>query len=198
ATLDRRSWRDLVPRWGVVAAGVLTFLAVAIAVLGLAAQPWADRYVAALPPNDVPQSPTDWTVHIDPDYRAELAASTGWLVLLSVVVCLAVVGLLVHLAVRRPSVSDPAVDAALRARTARVAIAIGLGWLGATVNAAQQRISMLHSAGHEGRPLPERPGWLSGWLTETVDVVSFVAVVGAILCWIWLAVPSRRSLASVG
>lgn len=197
ASLDRRTWRDLVPRWGVVVAGVLTVLAVAMAVLGLAAQPWADRYAAALPPNDVPQPPTDWTVHIDPEYRAEIANSTSWLALGSVALCLAATTSLVYLAVRRPAVADPAVDAALRTRTARVAVAIGFGWLGASVSTAQQRISMLQSQVDRPAPLPERPGWLTGELDQVLEIVALVTLISAVGCWMWLAMPSRRSLARV-
>lgn len=198
ASLDRRSWRDLVPRWAVVAAGVLTVLTVALSVVGLAAQPWADRYGAALPRNDTPQGPTGWQVNMSDDYRAEIVNSTSWLALGSVALCLAVVAVLVRLAVRRPAVADEAVDAALRTRTARVAVAIGLGWLASAAGLAEQRIDFLIAMGQDsGLPLPARPGWLTPGLGDIMGIVAPLTLLAGIVCWMWLAMPSRRSLARV-
>lgn len=195
ASLVPRSWRDLVPRWAVAVAGLLTVVAVALAVLGLAAQPWADRYAAALPPNDTPQPPTDWQVNVSAEHRAEMVTSTSWFALGNLVVCLATTALLVLLAVRRPAHADEAVDIALRTRSARVGVAIGLGWLGAVVQLTTQRIDFLGALDIADLPgMPEQPGWLTDELGVVTDVVGPVALFGAILCWVWLANPTRRSL----
>lgn len=195
ASLDPRSWRDLVPAWAIGVTAALTALAVALAVLGLTAQPWAERYLAALPDGGDPRAPGDWVVEVDPAQRAALATPGGWLTLGGVAVCLAVVWALVHLAVRRPSVPDPAVDTALRTRTARVAVAIGFPWLAGLVNDGQRRIAFLVGHADDGPPLPPPPGWLTPDLLRIVEIAGFVALVGALVCWMWLAVPSRRSLA---
>jgi hypothetical protein len=100
--------------------------------------------------------------------------ATSWLALGYAAAALVLTSLLVRLAVRRPAVDDEAVDAALRTRTARVAVGIGIGWLGAAVVLADQ------SAGHA-----------SG------DYTGLVAQLGAFVCWILVANPTRRSLAAV-
>jgi hypothetical protein len=146
ASLDRRSWRDLVPRWA-----VRTMAVTAVLTTGLA-----------------------------------LVAS-AWLALGYVLGCLVLVGGLVALAVRRPSVSDETVDAALRTRTARVAVGIGFGWLATAFNEANQRLQFLAFGG----PAPSRPVWLA----DAMGPATFVVVALAIVCWLWVAVPSRRSLA---
>ena len=152
ASLDRRSWRDLVPRWAVRTMAVAAVLAVGVAALGPA-----------------------------------------WLALAYVVACLLFVAGLVALAVRRPSVSDEAVDAALRTRTARVAVGIGFGWLGTALTVA---IGHLRSLTYV-RPEPvARPAWLTTEVGDVLDIAAFLVVVGMIVCWMWVAVPSRRSLAT--
>jgi hypothetical protein len=179
ASLDRRTWRDLVPWWAIAVTGVLVAWAGTLVALGFAAQPWADRYAAADPAAD---------------NRALLLDPTGWRTLGGLAVCLAVVAVIVFLAVRRPSVADAQVDAALRTRTARVAVGIGFLWLAGLVNDAQSRLVSLEIAGVGAhRSLPQPPGWLSGNLQQTVEIAGFVTLVGAILCWGWLAVPTRRS-----
>jgi hypothetical protein len=193
ASLDRRTWRDLLPRWAVVVAAVFTAMALALVVLGLSAQPWANRFVAALPPVDAEVPPGDPGVFVDPDVRTDLLAPTSWVVLGSLVLCLVVVGTLVHLAVRRPSVSDPAVDAALRTRTARVAVAIGFGWLAATFNGGEERIWELAS-GLDNDGLPAPPGWLTHDFVRAMEFAGFFILVAAVVCWMLLAMPSRRSL----
>ncbi|MCT2586461.1 hypothetical protein [Actinophytocola gossypii] len=192
ASLGPRRWQDLVPRWGVVAFAVPAVLAVGLSWLAIAGQTWADAYAAALPPNDDQR----W---ISADYRAEMTNDTGWFTLGSAVLCLVVVATLVHLAVRRPAVPDAAVDAALRARTARVAVAVGIGWLGVAANAAAQRIVFLTDLNvSNGQPLPERPDWLNPGLGDVMNALMLVVLAAALVCWMWLAVPSRRSLAHAG
>lgn len=182
ASLNPRGWRDVLPRWAVVMTAVLTAVAVALAALGLAAQPWADRYAAALPPDDG-----------DLISRARLAESGGWYTIAGVAACLAVVGTLVFLAVRRPAVSDQAVDMALRTRTARVAVGIGFVWLTALVFTAQARVGFLAYASAGTGPVPPAPGWLTPGLELVLDVFGFVLFVAAVVCWSWLAMPSRRT-----
>jgi hypothetical protein len=91
-----------------------------------------------------------------------------WQALGSVAVCLVVVGLLVQLAVRRPVGDDEAVATALRLRTARVAVGIGFGWLGGSYVVL-------------ARELPYAWG--------------VVVPLAAVAAWIWVANPTRRSLA---
>lgn len=139
ASLDRRTWRDLVPRWA-----VLTFAGGALGTAALA------------------------------------IAGTSWLALGYVVACLPIVGGLVALAARRPSVDDEAVDAALRTRTARVAVGIGFGWLGTAFTVVTDRLRFR----------------VDGGLGDAVEIAGFVVVAMAIVCWLWVAMPSRRSLAA--
>jgi hypothetical protein len=102
------------------------------------------------------------------------------------VACLCVVGLLVWLAVRRPAVADEEVDAALRTRTARVAFGIGFGWVGTALSIAGQRINSLAVVGPDEPPL--------NWFENAMNYSGLVALVVSIVCWMWVAVPSRRSL----
>jgi hypothetical protein len=139
ASLDRRTWRDLVPRWA-----VRTFAA-ALLVTAVAA-----------------------------------AVSGTWLALAHVAACPVAVGGLVALAVRRPSAADEAVDAALRTRTARVAVGIGLGWTGFAFTGVTDRFRV----------------HVTGRLLDAVDITTFAVVVMSIVCWLWVAMPSRRSLAT--
>jgi hypothetical protein len=152
ASLDPRSWRDLVPRWAIGVGCLLTALAAGMAGIGLAMRP---------------------------------REGATWFVLGGVVVAVVAVIGLVHLAVRRPSSADEVVDAALRTRTARVAVAIGFGWLGVLANRAYFALT--------GPTTSTDPAWL-----DVVGQVTTVALFGSIVAWIWLAVPTRRSLARTG
>lgn len=152
ASLDPRSWRDLVPRWAIGVGCVLTALAAGVAGIGLAMRP---------------------------------REGSTWFVLAGVVLCVAAVVGLVHLAVRRPSSADEVVDAALRTRTARVAVAIGFGWLGILSNRAYFEVT--------GPVTSTDAAWL-----DFVGHATTVALFGSIVAWIWLAVPTRRSLARTG
>lgn len=102
-------------------------------------------------------------------WRSTFGVSTvSWLALGYAAAALVLTSLLVWLAVRRPAVDDAAVDAALRTRTARVAVGIGLGWLGSAVAVA-----------------------------DHIGLTGAVAQVAAFLCWFLVANPTRRSLAAV-
>jgi len=161
ASLDRRGWRDLVPRWAVWVMAVLVVLAVGLAVAGLTVEPPAGRYVNV-------------------DLTSRLAL--GY-----VVACLLLVVTLIHLAVRRPSVADEEVDAALRTRTARVATGIGFGWLGTAVLIASER----HQEINISEPTRVEPDWFGDAMQITGPVVLAISIV----CWFCVATPSRRSLA---
>lgn len=154
ASLDRRSWRDLVPRWAVRTLAAIAVLTVVLAVAGIVAGP-----------------------------------GPAWLALGYVAACLLFVSGLVALAVRRPSVADEAVDAALRTRTARVAVGIGFGWLGTALTVATGHLRSLAIVGPE-------PVLRPAWIADAADIAGFVVAGGAIVCWLWVAVPSRRSLAT--
>lgn len=158
ARLDRRGWRDLVPRWAVLVMAVMTLLTAGLAGYGLTQE--------------------RGTGTVDQTSGAALAY---------VAVCLAMVGLLVHLAVRRPSLPDEAVDVALRRRTARVAVGIGFGWLGTVLTVASQRVHELWVTG------PDHPA--PSLFDDVMGMSGLVASTVAIGCWCVVAMPSRRSLA---
>jgi hypothetical protein len=183
ASLDRRRGRDLVPGWAIAVTAVLAVLAAGLAVLALLADSWANRYAAAAP---------------DEESATTLSAPPGWLVLAGVAASLATVALVVFLAARRPSVSDPAVDAALRIRTARVAVAIGFGSLAGLVAQAQGRLDSLVLESLDARrdpSLPAPPSWLTDDLGQGLEIAAFAVFLFALGFWIQLAMPSRRSLA---
>ena len=98
------------------------------------------------------------------------------------------VALLVWLAARRPAVSDEEVDGALRKRTARVAFGIGFGWVGTALSLAGQRFHQFRVVG------PDHPD--PTWFESAMRFSGLVALVVSIVCWLWVAVPSRRSLAA--
>jgi hypothetical protein len=97
--------------------------------------------------------------------------------------------------VRRPSVADEEVDAALRTRTARVAAGIGLFWLGGAVTLSNNRISFLAGLTEASRPgVPAPPGWFFPELDTVSSYLSLAALLVGVGCWIWVANPTRRSL----
>jgi hypothetical protein len=157
ASLAPRGWRDLVPPWAVRTMAAMAVVAAALAVLGCT----RERPLPGAQPTS--------------------SFALGYLV-----VCLVVVGLLVHLAVRRPAVADEEVDAALRTRTARVAVGIGFGWVGTAVNIAAQRVNALEVVGR----MRSEPGGLA----DAMQVTGLVALVLGIVCWLWVAIPGGRSL----
>jgi hypothetical protein len=158
ASLDRRGWRDLVPRWAVHTTAFGALGTAAVAVAGILSGP-----------------------------------GHAWLALGYVVASLLFVAALVALAVRRPAVEDPAVDAALRTRTARVAVGIGFGWLGTALTVAIGHLRSLTVLRTDG---VERPSWLTDDVVDVLDVADLVVIAGMIVCWLWVALPSRRSLAT--
>lgn len=161
ARLDRRGWRDLVPRWAVWAMAVMAVLTAGLAAYGLT----QERPLWSSGPNSL--------------------AALGYLV-----AALAMVGLLVLLAVRRPAVADEEVDGALRTRTARVAVGIGFGWVGAALSVAGQRVHSLAVVGVED-PEPNM-------FVDALQFTGLAALVISIGCWLWVALPSHRSRTRTG
>jgi hypothetical protein len=190
AVLGRRSWRALVPTWAVAVLLGLAGLALVLAGTGLAAQPWADRVAAALPPNGVPQPPDNYTVYFSAESRVEITHPTGWALIVGTLVCLAGVLGLVRLAVRRHAVPDPEVDTVLRCRTARVAVGIGMGWLALMASWAVNRLNFLDSLSHVDRG-PGPPAWLAP-VHSLAQLVHLVLLLVAAAGWIWVAVPAGR------
>ncbi|WP_436495114.1 hypothetical protein [Actinokineospora sp. HUAS TT18] len=188
ATLVRRHWRDLVPRWAVATLLALAAVAVGLAVAGLTAQPWADK-VSALIPSDGMWRSADSTWSFSGNSLADLARPTPWFTLVGVAVGLAAVFGLVRLAVRRGAIGDARVDAALRTRTARVAVGVGIAWMAAMVMVANNRITFLrHFLVPPGFPRP--PEWLAH--TAATDFTGVVVLFVAAAGWIWAANPPRR------
>lgn len=159
ARLDRRSWRDLVPRWAIAVMAGLILLTVGLAGYGLTREPGPGV--------------------LEPAYGGVL----GYLVL-----CVAMVGLLVHLAVRRPSVPDEAVDIALRMRTARVAVGLGFGWVGGALIEVSQRLYELQVTGPDPSDLD--------WFGHIMEFTGLVTLVVSVACWVFVAQPGRRVRAS--
>lgn len=160
ARLDRRGWRDLVPRWAVVVTA-----ATAVATVGMAGYGLTQER------------------DLGPATGTSLAA------LLYLLLALALVGLLVHLAVRRPSLPDEEVDVALRRRTARVAVGIGFGWLGTALTVASQRVHTLRIVG------PDQPA--PNWFDDVLGATGLAASCVAVACWLTVANPGGRALARV-
>ncbi|WP_433266686.1 hypothetical protein ACQPZF_41525 [Actinosynnema sp. CS-041913] len=173
AMLTCRHWRDLAPRWAMGL--LLTFAAVAILLTtaGLLAQPWARRSV-------------DVSASIAPWFRAEVVQPLGILVIIGVTVGMAAVLGVVRPAVRRGSVADPEVDAALRTRSARVALGIGIAWLGWMVILANNRLSALHGLRHSTQQ--PAPFWLD--FVPALGLLGVIALLVSAAGWIWVANPS--------
>lgn len=183
ATLTRRRWRDLVPRSAMVTFLALGGLAVLFAVIGLLARPWAERSVAMVQADDVLSSVSD-------RYRAEMALPVGWIVLIGVVVGLVAVLGVVRLAVRRGSVADPLVDAALRRRSARVAVGIGIAWMGSMVVPVNNYLGVLRGTAGLRPDSSPMPGWLE--YTSFANFVGPLVFMVAALGWGFVANPSSR------
>jgi hypothetical protein len=187
ATLVRRHWHDLVPRWTMAVLVAIAALTAVLAVLGLLAQPWADQVAAMVPPNGGPWSVHGYTVNVSAWYRDEIGHPTGWLALTGVLVDLVTVLGVVRLAVRRGPVADLEVDAVLRTRGARCAVGFGLLWLSSLTLVATNRLSTLR---HITIPeTPAAPEWLSH--TAAADYIGLPVVLLAIVAFIWVANPSR-------
>jgi hypothetical protein len=98
-----------------------------------------------------------------------LAATGAWAVMGGIFLCLCLVLGVVALAVRRPVEGDLAVDAALRTRSARVTVGIGIAWMASMLPLAAQRSGIVFD--------------------DAVGLVLFVVAVGG---WIVVANPMRK------
>jgi hypothetical protein len=190
ATLTRRHWRDLVPRWAVGTLLGLAALAALMSVAGLLAQPWADRVAAAIPPGGVWRSADGVMLTVSAQYQAEISRSVSLLALVAVVASLVAVLGVVRLAVRRGSVTDPKVDAVLRTRSARVAVGMGIAWMGSLVVLANNQLTFLRSIDLPMPGLPPAPSWLDA--TAPGDFLGLLVIFVAAAGWIWAANPSNR------
>lgn len=92
------------------------------------------------------------------------AADGDWVAMMGIVLCLVLVLGLVALAVRRPADGDLQADAALRTRSARVAVGIGVSWMTAMLVLAVEPFG------------------------QTVGIILFVVAIGG---WIAVANPVR-------
>jgi hypothetical protein len=190
ATLARRRWRDLVPRWAIGTLLTLGVVAVLLAVAGLFAQPWANRIMASIPPDGVWRSADGATLNVSEQYRAEIDRPVCWIAITGVALGLVVVLGVVRLAVRRGSVADPQVDAALRTRSARVAVGIGIAWMASMVLVANNRLGFLRGIRMPVPGFPPAPGWLEH--TSATDFLGLLVLFIAAAGWIWVANPPRR------
>jgi hypothetical protein len=111
AELNRRRATDLVPAWALVLHALVAVSAVVISVAALAGARWG----------------RSWFADADPRLpRVVLVVAIGSVL---------VVWLIVWLALRRPTEPELRVDAALRRRSARVAVGLGIGAVGSVLAA---------------------------------------------------------------
>ena len=192
ATLARRHWRDLVPRWAIGVLLGLGAVAVLLAAAGLAAQPWADRVAAAIPAGGVWRSADGAVIGtVSEQHYARIDLPVSLLALVGAVCGLGVVLGVVRLAVRRRSLTDQRVDAALRTRSARVAVGIGIAWMASMVLVAANRLDFLRGVGLPQSWSPPAPAWLDH--TSAAGFLALVALLLGVFGWVWVANPSRPS-----
>jgi len=179
AVLSRRLWSDLVPWWAAAAylglLGLVAFQAVAV----VAARSWAAAAVAVQPPGR--------------SAGAVLAGDHGWLALASAGAGLAAVLGVVLLAVRRPAVPDPEVDAVLRTRTARVTVGVGIGLALGLLNQTNSQVYELRVLwpGSGVPNVPPPPALLD--LAGRVDGFGMLAAfVLGLIAWREVASPAPR------
>lgn len=190
AALTKRHWRDLAPRWAMATMLTLAATAVGLAVAGLIAQPWANRIAAAIPRDGVwtyPDGSGSWTVPVL--VLSELTRPSSVITLAGIAIGLAAVLGLVRLAVRRRPIGDPRLDAALRTRTARVAVGIGIAWMAAMVVLANNRLTFLRTF-YPPSEFPSAPSWLA--YTSAGNFLGVLLLFVAAAGWIWAANPPRR------
>lgn len=163
ASLVRRRWSDLLPRWVTTVYTGLTLLAVALAVAEVAIRRWAER---------LDRSETYASVQL-----VDLPSS--WWLLAGLVLSFALVCGVVWSATRRRADADERIDRALRTRSARVAVGLGLGWSALIALTAMVRIgNQYYTSTHAGvwlpMPAPPAPPWAM--------VIAYTAM--------WLALPT--------
>ncbi|MCE7002607.1 hypothetical protein LWC34_07145 [Kibdelosporangium philippinense] len=176
ATLTRRNWGDLVPRWAVILMLALGALAVVIAVATRFAQQWGREVLSTNLPTSIPAD----------DIYARVTDSRWLVVIITVVLATAAVLGIVWLAVRRGSIADLRVDAALRTRSARVAVGIGIAFMATSVVEANRPFSVLRGT-HWPVPAP----WLLAG-TSSLEALSLPMLLICVAGWIWVANPSPK------
>ncbi|ALG11306.1 hypothetical protein [Kibdelosporangium phytohabitans] len=185
ATLTRRTWSDLVPRWALVAMLVLAGFAALLAVAAGLAKQWGMGLLDKYPPDGFWRTNGDIVASVADVHR--MLDNSAWLVVLvSVVLVTAVVLGIVWLAVYRGSGTDPSVDAALRTRTARVAVGIGIAWMSVNVQQANNKLINIRDI----RWPEPAPSWLTGtgWLESITVPMLIIGIAG----WICVANPDSR------
>ncbi|RSM77272.1 hypothetical protein DMH04_35010 [Kibdelosporangium aridum] len=185
AILTRRAWGDLVQRWAVVLMLVLGVFAVVLAVAAKFAQEWGQQVLSTYPP-DGTRMPDSTVISQTADVQARVTDPRWLIVIIAVVLATAAVLGIVWLAVRRGSIADLQVDAALRTRSARVAVGIGIAFMATSVGEANRALSILRGTHW---PVPEP--WLlagTGGLEALTLPLLFIAATG----WIWVANPANR------
>jgi hypothetical protein len=186
AGLAPRRSRDLVQRWAVGLMVALGLVAMAMAVACLVAQQWANRVVDSIPPGSTWRTPEGAITTMTDYTRAQIEQPVWLIVIIGVVLGLAMVLGLVRLALRRASMPDPQVDAALRTRSARVAVGIGIAWMASSVILANSRLTFLRSLNaHE-----PAPAWLE--YTSIMDFFGFLMLFVGAAGWYWVANPGNR------
>jgi hypothetical protein len=194
ATLTPRRFTDIVPKFGLVALGILALIAVAVTVAIVAALPfakavnaWRERHAAELQKLDAAQ-----------DYPIDIGMGSAWFALLAFAICvIAALGVVRLCQVRGPLTSDLAVDAALRIRSGRVALgtAVLLGsglvatitgtwWDIATVSQPVVEIGAQLTA-----DLPPTPDWIRV-LRRPIGWYNFAGF-AFLLVWVILISPWR-------
>jgi hypothetical protein len=186
ARLTPRRSRDLVQRWAVGLMVALGLVAMVMGVASLVAQQWADRIVESIPPGGSWRTPEGAVTTMTDYTRSQIEQPVWLIVLIGVVLGLGMVLGLVQLALHRTSVPDPQVDAALRTRSARVAVGIGIAWMASSVMLANSRLTFLRSL-HGPEPAP---AWLE--YTSPMDFFGFLMLFIGAAGWYWVANPGNR------
>nr|WP_042196236.1 hypothetical protein [Kibdelosporangium sp. MJ126-NF4]CEL22485.1 hypothetical protein [Kibdelosporangium sp. MJ126-NF4]CTQ89341.1 hypothetical protein [Kibdelosporangium sp. MJ126-NF4] len=185
ATLVRRTWNDLVPRWALITMLALAVFAAILATARRFAQSWGNGVVDKYPHDGVWQ--TDGNIQTNVTHVGSTLNNFAWLeVLVGVTLGTAAVLGIVWLAVYRGSRTDPQVDAALRTRTARVAVGIGIAWMALNVGKANNKLTDLRDI-HWPEPAPF---WLTG--TGGLEALTLPLLFIAMAGWIWVANPDSK------
>ncbi|MEQ4210445.1 hypothetical protein [Actinopolymorpha sp. B9G3] len=203
ASLARRRFTDVVPSFALALQAAMTLVLVAAAGVALAVQPWADSVGAWRRRHDDeigPSSPIgilEW----DPPPQG---TTVIWLLLgIGLAVALAAFAV-VRLTLTRGPVADDVVDAALRVRTARVAVGTGLLLTAVPLVGIVSRIGevgVLASIASQSRgwpprllPTPDFPGppaWIAE-VGELRDTVVLLAIATGLVGWAAVVAPVKR------
>lgn len=198
ATLVRRGVTDLVPRYAVVVYAGVTAIALIGVGVTVAFQPWIDAVAPWRLRHDGEVGPG--AVEVDTWAPQPISPTFGWLILAATVLTALAVATIVWLSlVRAPMSGGAAVDAALRVRTARVAVGVGLLLTAAlalellgTISEVAARAEVYVAGQLEPPPdLPVPPDWLpsAGSLCDGLVAAAFI---GGLVVWGTLVNPRRR------